>query len=346
MKRIINFLTICLFITACTSPEPPPIDTKRTFFDQLYALDDLQVHLTTDYEQLLSNKSKKGNHYQTSQFQAVYHTGTLNTEVKIRPRGVTRKKLCDYPPIMLKIKANERKLLDVRKSDNIKIVSPCKADSIYQQWIIKEYLVYQLYEHLTERSFRTKKITLSIQDSLNNQFINKHIGFIIEPTDVMAQRLDCTYKEDDTSPIKKIHKDQYKNYVLFQYMVGNTDWNLSGRHNIRILGCDEAMGPSPIPYDFDYSGLVNTDYATPHPMLPIDKVTDRLFQFRGKSDEDFSMNIQIFQEKKDAFYSIIEKEKQINAQIKSEMIGYLDAFYEEINDPENIAKAIDRARKR
>ena len=42
--------------------------------------------------------------------------------------------------------------------------------------------------------------------------------------------------------------------------------------------CDERYGAAPIPYDFDYSGMVDHDYAVPYELLPIHSVRDYLFR--------------------------------------------------------------------
>lgn len=342
------YLCIGLFLISCKStPEEKPVDTRVAFFELFDNADNLEFNIGTDYNRLLENKSKEGNQYQKATLQVnIGDQQLLSTDIEIRPRGVTRKKLCDYPPLMIKIKRSARDSLDIRKSDNLKIALPCKDDDQYSSWIIKEYLAYKLYSVIADVHYRAKLINLTVHDSLNQTHIDDRDAFMIEPTDVMAQRANCTFDESDQSPVKRIHREQYKNYVLFQYMIGNTDWNLSGRHNIRMLGCDPTQGPTPVPYDFDYSGIVNTEYATPHPMLPIEKVTDRLFQFKGKPEEDFSASVQLFENKKAELYEVINGNAQLSSGIKKEMTVYMDEFYDIISDPANIKAAIVKARKR
>ena len=50
---------------------------------------------------------------------------------------------------------------------------------------------------------------------------------------------------------------------LFEYMIGNTDMSMFRQHNIRLVQTPASVR-YPVPYDFDYSGLVNTR-ATPSP---------------------------------------------------------------------------------
>ncbi len=61
--------------------------------------------------------------------------------------------------------------------------------------------------------------------------------------------------------------------AIFNYMIGNTDWSVPNQHNVRILSQSNAERPNLgiiVPYDFDYTGLVNADYAVPIEQLGIE----------------------------------------------------------------------------
>ena len=66
--------------------------------------------------------------------------------------------------------------------------------------------------------------------------------------------------------------------AIFEYMIGNTDWSVPGNHNVKLImsTTDSLHRPYAIPYDFDYSGFVNTDYAVPDEQLSIASVRERL----------------------------------------------------------------------
>ena len=59
--------------------------------------------------------------------------------------------------------------------------------------------------------------------------------------------------------------------AMFEYMIGNLDWSMRAGppgerccHNARLLaGASPAGNLVPVPYDFDFSGLVNPPYAVP-----------------------------------------------------------------------------------
>ncbi|MEE9371645.1 MAG: hypothetical protein V3V00_01180 [Saprospiraceae bacterium] len=342
-------LTLAVFFLACSGrgKKAEEIDNRPSFYSKLSSITDLSVTISTDYDQLIYNKGEDEDIYQEATMTVFNGSeARIISNVLIRPRGVTRRSLCDFPPLMIKIQKKERKKLDIKKSDNIKLVSFCKDDVNFGNLVMKEYLIYKLYNILTDTSYNVKLAHVTVKDTLNNIKISDQFAFLIEPTDDMARRLGCIYDEKDSSPVKKIHKEQYKNFVVFQYMVGNTDWNLSGRHNIRMLECNSINGPKPVPYDFDYSGLVNAGYAKPHPMLPIKKVTERLFQFRGPAKEDFSATYTTFKLKKSEFYAVINDFPHLDKNMKSEMISFLNEFYTNISNPEIMMAEIMKVRKK
>src|SRR6188472_4420980 len=65
--------------------------------------------------------------------------------------------------------------------------------------------------------------------------------------------------------------------MLFEYMIGNTDFSIMEQHNVRLVQT-QAGQRFAVPYDFDYSGLADASYATPSKALPITSVRDRLFR--------------------------------------------------------------------
>lgn len=343
-------LILILFFTACKSDQKDSDNVESelsSFFSTLYNLDSVIFVLETDIQTLIENKELDENKYQPA-FLTVWQGSevALTTNVRVRPRGVTRKSICDFPPLMLKLGKSELDSLQFRDTDNLKLVSHCKDLPQYRDYVHKEYLIYKLYNEVTDYSYRVKPVEFICRDTKNQIEDIKSKSFVFEPTDVMTQRLNCNYYEDDISSVKNIDKTAYKNFVVFQYMTGNTDWNLTRRHNIRMLECSEGIEPMPVPYDFDYSGLVNAEYAKPHPILPIKSVTERFFQFRGPADEDFTDNYGLFWEKKDNFLNIIRNYPHLDQKTKTEMIAYIEEFYINIASEEIMKVEIMKNRKK
>jgi hypothetical protein len=73
---------------------------------------------------------------------------------------------------------------------------------------------------------------------------------------------------------------------MFQHMLGNHDWSMRAGpagegccHNGRLVGpLPGSTLLAPVPYDFDFSGMVGTPYATPPDQLPISNVKIRFYR--------------------------------------------------------------------
>ena len=118
-------------------------------------------------------------------------------------------------------------------------------------------------------------------------------------------------------------------------MVGNTDWWIGNQHNVKLVSVDGSM-PIPVPYDFDITGVVNTNYGIPDERLGISSVRERLFRGYCRIPGEYEEILEIFKEKKDAIYALYTScslldEKQLKA-----TLSYYDRFYEIINDPQQI----------
>ncbi|MEO5972822.1 MAG: hypothetical protein ABIP91_05620, partial [Sphingomicrobium sp.] len=75
--------------------------------------------------------------------------------------------------------------------------------------------------------------------------------------------------------------------ALFQYMIGNLDWSMRAGpagepccHNSKLAGASRSPTGMlvPIPYDFDFSGLVDAPYAEPPDQLHVSSVRNRLYR--------------------------------------------------------------------
>jgi hypothetical protein len=94
---------------------------------------------------------------------------------------------------------------------------------------------------------------------------------------MLAARLGGRLLEQRNAKFEDVAPDSGVGLALFEYFLGNSDWSLAALHNVRLVtrpdGDVYAVG-----YDFDFSGLVDTDYAVPDPRLPIRSVRQRIWR--------------------------------------------------------------------
>ena len=102
-------------------------------------------------------------------------------------------------------------------------------------------------------------------------------GFLIEDEDELAERLGGEIVEIWGRESIHLPQENYKNFTIFQYMIGNTDWKIGFLHNIAMVQLKEDTTQLlVIPYDFDYSGLVDSYYGIPNPNLVQLSIKQRL----------------------------------------------------------------------
>jgi hypothetical protein len=128
---------------------------------------------------------------------------------------------------------------------------------------------------------------------------------------------------------------------IFEYMIGNTDWSVPENHNIRLIKPkgDSTLLPYMAPYDFDFSGLVNADYAVPDERMGLKTVRNRLYRGAPVSKDELAPVLGYFNQKKDAIYTMINSFALLSDSSKKEMMDYLDEFYATINNPGDVQRA-------
>ena len=272
MKYQLFTLPLCflLFATACHKHAEL---TKSPF--QHFQDEDNLVHLTlkTDLSYLMSDQEDF--EYQPAELSLKKNNcSEEHFHLEVKPRGVFRKAQCSFPP--LKIRFPDEVLAKGGFMDypTLKLVTHCEEDPGYDQLILKEYLTFKLYNELTDNSFKAQLVKVNYCDTGKKIEEVQRFGFLIEHPRELANRMEGRILGETFGVPKNIHLPAYKVFTLFQYMIGNTDWGLSNRHNVALVQCkmDGMALPVPVPYDFDFCGLVDAPYAIPHHNHPISDV--------------------------------------------------------------------------
>ncbi len=316
-----TFGLLALSFSACGSDDQEENENPG-FFSTIYRDQPVEATLTFDLDSL--------NYYKASdkEVQGIFTLNLgeqLTVPVELRARGVFRKKLCPFPPIRLQLKKSAVLNNNWGPYRNYKLVTHCFDTTITDELLMREYLTYKLYEELSDMSFRAQ--LLQMQYLVNGDTL-QHFAFLIENESEMSDRLDLDEMDIEKTKLKRVHFDHYKRFVLFQYMVGNTDWNLNGGHNTKYVLEDNSDTPIIIPYDFDCSGLVNAPYAMPYPNMPITDVRDRHFMYRGNKGDDFEQIIMEFKGKKSALFGLVNDFPYLSDPAKEDVLNYLGEFYD------------------
>ncbi len=261
-----------------------------------------------------------------------YHTSktdSVNKDIKVKARGeIRRTAICDFPPLLLNFKMKDSVGAEFAGINKLKIVPYCKLG--YEDYILREYLTYKLYNVLTDNSLRVRLFKINYINTAKSGKTISQYGFAIEPISLLEKRTNSIELKTGNVTQKLIKPDMMDRFAIFNYMIGNTDWSVPNQHNALILSQPVSERPDLgviVPFDFDYAGLVNTDYAVPFETLPIEKVTDRLYMGICRKEEVFRNALVEFSEKKDEFYKVINDFPYLSARSKKQMITFLEGFF-------------------
>jgi hypothetical protein len=316
----------------------PPQENSPLFTDST----PLELVLEMDMDKVLNDKSEDPEYNPALLIQQLPDNKIQTFNIKIKARGRTRriKDVCEFPPLKLNFEKDATKNTTFEDQDKLKMTTHCQDNPDYENYAILEYLAYKTYNTLTDYSYRVRLVHVVYRDIRKNFPDIEKSGFLIEDDDLMAKRLGGTITDKKIWSPDSCNQEAVDLFSVFQFMIGNTDWWIHKRHNVDIVALDDDL--IPVPFDFDYAGIINTPYAIPSPMLPISSVADRFFKGSCKTIQSYQEAINIVNAKKSTILDIIENTEFLNNKFKKSAVRYIENSYRIINDPEKFAQFINQ----
>ncbi|NJO25292.1 MAG: hypothetical protein HC867_05185 [Bacteroidia bacterium] len=256
----------------------------------------------------------------------------INIPVEVKTRGHFRKLRanCFYPPLQIKFAKKEPQTSSVFGEQlKLKLVMPCKGE----EFIIREWLAYKLYNLVTEKSFRARLVRVKLEDERSKKPSTAFYGMLLEEEHQLAKRNNTVSVERKLKP-EQTQPDAFLAMAMFQYMIGNTDWSTQYMQNIKFLAPDSHAVATAVPYDFDHAGIVGAPYARPAEELLMSSVRQR--RYRGYCVQDikvFDPVIEKFNRLKNDIYAVYTGCLLLDEKYKNSTVKYLDEFYATINNP-------------
>jgi hypothetical protein len=217
----------------------------------------------------------------------------------------------------------------------------------YQQYVLREYLVYRLYQMLTPRSFGARLARVTYVDARGRMEPLATYSFFVEDQDRLAMRHGARVIEVEGGKFEDLDADNAGVVSLFQYMIGGTDWSVWGLHNIRLMQDTLNGTVYAVPYDFDWTGLVHTEYAVPDTRLRISSVRQRLYRGQCRTEEQWAPILDQFKQLKDSADALYGGFPDLDPGYVRETQEYFDAFYRVIGDSQSLKREIvEKCRER
>jgi hypothetical protein len=273
----------------------------------------------------------------------------VSLDVQIQTRGHFRRqsRTCNFPPIRVTFPKDAIKNTLFAHESHLKLTVHCQDKKAnYEQSVLLEYLIYRSFNLLTDASFKARLARVTYVDAAGKRDTLTRYAFFVENDTRMASRLGGKVFKTQHVHDESTEPDQMLLVWLFEYFIGNTDWSVWGLHNIVLVERPNTGVPLAVPYDFDWSGVIDAPYARPDYRLPIKSVRERLFRGYCRTAEELTQVIQLFNDKKEAIYQLYRTQEGLDLKVRDEALKYYDEFYQTINDPKAVRREfVENCRK-
>jgi hypothetical protein len=338
-NHFITVFYIALVVSMLVHPACGHTQTKdkpglQTIFNYLTKDEGTKMTLEADLTTISANK--KTNQYFPG---SLIMANGKQFKVELRPRGRYRRKISTIPPLKIKFSKKNLRAEGLDTLNDIKLVLPALDNDQGNELVIKEYLAYRMFEALTPISLRARLIRLTLTDTHVEQTRKNIYAILVEDAEEMAYRLHGKQVEDYGIPADSLNTNQAALMVMFEYMIGNTDWEIAMLRNVRLIRPSEPGKMLVMPYDFDFSGFVSAPYALPSTESGLKSVRDRFLMSSGiKPDALKRAHLQI-KNSKSKLYEICGS-KHLSRTSYDEIIGYLDVYFSQTSDKDEVPKLL------
>jgi len=324
-------------------PEPAVIDARRTeavrrpLFQQA---EPLPFTLTADFKLINKDRKPESRARYPGVITLTDPRGREQTlHVRLSPRGHLRRmaRTCGFVPLRLEFVASETAGTPFEGQTNLKLGTHCHDDKDFDQYVLREQLAYQLLNLVTPLSFRARLARATYVDTKSGKPVAAHYAIFIEHENDVARRLGGRIVELPRLTFHDVDAAALNNMMLFNYMIGNTDFSLYMLHNVRVVQDPERVLFT-VPYDFDLSGFVNPPYAIPDRRLGIRSVRDRLYRGPCRSVEELDKVAAAFRAKRIEMLAAIDATKDIDGAGRMGAKDYLESFFRAIAQPSAIKR--------
>jgi hypothetical protein len=294
------------------------------------------MDITLTYDMKAFQREKNKDEYRDVHFLYQFNdTTAIEHILRIKPRGQFRKDHCTYPPFWLNIRKADVVNENLQEVKKFKVVTQCRGEKDYSDYVLKEFLAYKIYNLLSPVSFRVRLVHMKYIDTGRKNKESESWGFLIEPEEMLAERSGGILIKKDEISMQFMRTEEMDLVAMFQYMVGNPDYSIVGRHNMKILGLPGfgTLGYTPVPYDFDYTGIVNANYAIPGENLGISSVRQRYFLGPCREEQEFQLAIDHINSLREEILELVSGFPYLSDKHKNEMMGYLEDYFNSARGP-------------
>lgn len=331
-----NIILLASGLFALSVAELTPQAGSPTDVPPLFASSDLLVFtLQADFRALDRDRGDERQEHSGTLGYEDENGNAVQLDLRLRTRGNFRlsRSVCEFPNVRLNFRNEDTPNTLFAGQDKLKLVAHCQnGRNDYEQYALKEYLIYRIYGLFTEMSFKVRLARITYIDNGGAFDSLTRYGFLIEDEDQMAARNRAVVLDAGGVHSVEVDDEDATLFEVFQYFIGNADWSVSALHNVKVLSRVGDPLPAIVPYDFDFSGVVDARYAMPPPALDTYSVKERVFIGPCRPVYDLNRVVGLFNQKRADIYRLVTSQPGLSERSVERTLEYFDDFYECVNE--------------
>jgi hypothetical protein len=265
--------------------------------------------------------------------------GAVTIPVKLGTRGHFRLRHagCSQTPLRVEFPKKEVAGTIFDGQSALKLVTHCRDN--YEQHVLREYLAYRIDALVAKLAFRARLAKITYVQATTGKPITTRYGMFLEDDRDVARRVEARSVELPRILFKDLDPEALNTMAVFEYMIGNTDVSLVKLHNVKLM-VTESRAIYPVPYDFDFSGLIDAPYANPDPKLGIVTVQERLYRGPCRTEVELEPVLEKFRASKAQVMGLYDSLPDLTAGYRKQARSYLEEFYTIIGRPDRAKRAL------
>lgn len=244
---------------------------------------------------------------------------------------------CEFPPLRVDFTAPPPPTSVFAGQKSLKLMTHCKNAASDQQYVLLDYASYRMYNVLTPHSFLARLLNVDYRDASGKPIVSRVAFFLEELKDVGKRNGLQQVRAGTRIPLEWLTPSDAARAGLFEHMIANHDWSMRAGpagenccHNFKLLGVGAPGMTVAIPYDFDFSGLVDEPYATPPEALAISSVRQRIYRGYCEHNTEALAAARQFREARAQLVAAITSTPGLEARTQQRALAFLDPFFADI----------------
>lgn len=311
---------------------------KESAVDFFEKEDLIEITVKADFTAIKADRDRTKNEYHPAEIVWNDQGQDVSIPFKLKTRGNFRLDCdnCDFPPLRFKFKTSQTLNTVFEGQKKLKLVTHCRDTSeVMQNAILREYLVYKMYNSISDYSLRVRLVKVNYEDVISGDNLEKY-AFFIEDIDQLAERTSSEEIEMANLTQDQVKQQSMSQLALFNYMIGNTDWSVPKLHNVALLRTSRHEPPVVVPYDFDMSEFVGACYMKKYMEA---ELNESRYKGRKVSMDVLEESIENYEELKKSLTSTVLNFEQLPLECRQGCLNIINSFYDTIESKPAARKA-------